>query len=132
MAVVASVAVWATTSRSQPAAPPLGPPARSGPPAPPPFKPEPARILTLDLPPAQRKAVASIDAAWRKEKEALLAAMDEAARPAQDGGRSLGQLRAGLQEYAELSRRYDAARRRHWQVALAVLSPKQRSEVVAP
>lgn len=95
-------------------------------------KPVPGDLLRLKLEPAQAARVRSLDASWRKERDLLVDAMRTASAPAQEPNRSLPQLRAGLQEYAELSRRYDRVRRAHWEAAVASLRPSQRKEIEKP
>ncbi|MCW5943414.1 MAG: hypothetical protein KIS66_14375 [Fimbriimonadaceae bacterium] len=100
---------------------------------PPPLrKPEPGELLRLDLSSEQEARVRALDADWRRERAALESAMSAASSPARDGKRTLEQLRAGLQDYAALSRRYDAVRQEHWNASLRVLTPAQLREIETP
>ncbi|MBX3111760.1 MAG: hypothetical protein KF857_07095 [Fimbriimonadaceae bacterium] len=91
-------------------------------------KPEPADLLRPGgqaLRPAQKHAVQDIDRRWQADKAALTEAM---ARIQPRQGR-VDQVQATLQDYSELSRRYDATRSKAWESALAVLDPAQRAQV---
>lgn len=89
--------------------------------APPPLvKPEPHLLLARDLSAEQREAIQQVDQAWRTLRADLELEMRQhaASMPKRPG--SVEGIRAGLQGYSELSARYDQARERAWQEALAI------------
>lgn len=131
--LVAAVAIAFGALGGVPSPAPASPPRPDKATGPPPLrKPEPGDLLRLGLSPQQTARVRALDAAWRRERAALESAMDASSAPARDGKRTLDQLRAGLQDYAALSRRYDAARQEHWNAALRVLTPDQLKKVETP
>lgn len=90
------------------------------------WKPEPSSLLSnsaLRLTTKEREAIRRIDAAWKAERRALLAAF-EAYRPPPGG---LAKIRGSVQEYSALSRRYDTVRTAFWNRATSLLTRQQRA-----
>jgi hypothetical protein len=92
------------------------------------WKPEPAFLLTdseLRLSPTQRRTIQAVDRHWRSDREALLSAMTS--YQPHEGNEA--QIRSRMQDYSDLSRRYDAVRTSSWSAATASLSPAQRAKL---
>lgn len=91
-------------------------------------KPEPGHLLSQDglhLTEAQRSQIAKIDAEWQAERTRLVGAMQKVEPKRGD----LDDVTAGLADYSELSRSFNAARSVHYQRAERVLSESQRAKV---
>lgn len=92
------------------------------------YKPEPASLLSnpqLRLSGDQRTRIGQVDAKWQHDKAELLSAM---ARIQPKQGR-VDQVSAGLKDYSQLSRDYDAARSRYWAAAVALLTSSQQGDL---
>jgi hypothetical protein len=92
-------------------------------------KPEPETLLSepgLNLSAQQRSAIQTIEKRWQAERDPLLAGMNGY----QPASTNLEAIKAALQDYSALSRRFDATRERHWQEALGALEPNQRSRAL--
>jgi hypothetical protein len=95
---------------------------------PPLWKPEPAFLIsqaeTLGLESRQVEAIRSLDIAWQKEKSRLLAEMERFQGEVQDRSTEPG-LRSQMEEYSDLSRAFDSARRSYWGAAEDLLTLAQ-------
>ncbi|MBS1717632.1 MAG: hypothetical protein JSS72_07860 [Armatimonadetes bacterium] len=79
----------------------------------------------LGLTASQKARIEMIDSGWQQEKSRLLAAMQ---RITPTRGR-MDQVQAGLHDYSQLSREFDAVREAKWQAAIGVLDSAQQREV---
>jgi len=105
------------------------------------WKPEPKLIIDhkaeIKLSAGQTKRIASLSAAWGRERVNLEGEMSAAATGANAGmaqaqpGHAVpaAQLTSGLRDYSALSREYDARRRRYWDDALSLLNRAQRERI---
>ena len=92
------------------------------------WKPEPGFLLTdsaLDLSPKQRREIQAIQEHWQSDRQPLLTAM-ASFRPHE--GNEI-QVKEGLQDYSELSRRFDGVRASYWTSATALLAPGQVAKI---
>jgi len=99
------------------------------------WKPEPDFLLSraeaLELEPRQVDAIRSLDTAWQKEKARLLAEMERFQDGVKDRSTEPG-LRSQMEEYSDLSRSYDSARRSYWGAAedlLTIAQAKRLQEI---
>ncbi|MGC8669369.1 MAG: hypothetical protein ACP5VE_14785 [Chthonomonadales bacterium] len=94
------------------------------------WKPEPNTLLAqkarLHLTSSQLQQIRAVNDAWRRQKADLMEAMNRAVAAAKPSGAvSASQISAGLKDYSDLSREYNARREFAWRMALAVLKPQQ-------
>jgi len=99
-------------------------------PTPPPLRKfEPSHLLDrsseFGLRDSQVAKIEEIQRGWHRERDRLLESM-QSFNPQRER-RTLPALKAGLQDYSELSRRYEAVREASWQSALLTLDARQRA-----
>jgi hypothetical protein len=102
---------------------------------PPLLKPQPSDILArsdeLQLDARTRASIALIEAKWSKDRSRLEGQLARTAPVLAPGAkRSLATLRVDLGPYSEVSRTYDALRRRYWDEAFSKLGPEQQARLL--
>ena len=88
-------------------------------------KPDPSVILRntkVQLTAAQRSRLLAVEARWETERNRIVAAM----QPFAPKGGNMAPISSNLEEYSELSRKFDAIRTGYWFEALSELSPAQQ------
>lgn len=95
------------------------------------WKPEPAELLRntkLKLSESQRSRIGAIAESWSVTKADLLRQMRSELDSAKvDARRSIGAIRASLNGYSDLSRRFELDRIAAWDKAVRLLDSRQKS-----